>query len=90
VLNHQQLHHKFISDQTRFPVATDGKLVLDPFPTEPLDFGIWFENQSREANECTLKIKMRFLAIFSHGAGIPKLKSGLRRVRISENDLLLI
>ena len=38
-------------------MSTDGKLVLDPFPTEPLDFGIWFETQSRKANECTLKIK---------------------------------
>jgi hypothetical protein len=73
VRNHQQLHHESISDRIRFPVmSTDGKLVLDPFPTEPLDFDIWFENQSRKANECTLKIKnaedktetVSFLAIF--------------------------
>lgn len=60
VLNHQQLHHEFISDRIRFPVmSTDGKLVLDPFPTEPLDFGIWFETQSRKANEAPSKSKMR-------------------------------
>ena len=73
VLIHQQLHHDLISDRTRFPVmSTDGKLVLDPFPTEPLEFGLWFENQSRKANECTLKVKndadktetVSFLAIF--------------------------
>jgi hypothetical protein len=58
VLTHQQLHHEFISDQTRFPVmSTDVKLVFDPFPTEPLGFADWFENQSRKANACTLKIK---------------------------------
>jgi hypothetical protein len=38
-------------------MSTNGKLVLDPFPTEPLQFGIWFENQSCKANECTLKVK---------------------------------
>ena len=73
VLIHQQLRHDFISDQTRFQImSTDGKLVLDPFPTEPLEFGLWFENQSRKANECTLKVKndadktetVSFLAIF--------------------------
>jgi hypothetical protein len=31
-----------------------GKLVLDPFPAEPLDIANWFENQSRKANKCTL------------------------------------
>ena len=36
VLIHQQLHHEFISDRARFSaMSTDGKLVLDPFPTEP-------------------------------------------------------
>ena len=73
VLIHQQLHHEFISDRARFSaMSTDGKLVLDPFPTEPLEFGIWFENQSRKAHECTLKVKndddktetVSFLAIF--------------------------
>ena len=55
---HTQIHSEYISDNTRFPVmSTDGKLVLDPFPTEPLEFGLWFENQSRKANECTFKVK---------------------------------
>jgi len=38
-------------------MSSDGKLVFDPFPTEPLEFSNWFENQSRKSNECTLKIK---------------------------------
>jgi hypothetical protein len=53
-------------------MSTYGKLVLDPFPTEPLEFSIWFENQSHKAHECTLKVKnndsktetVSFLAIF--------------------------
>jgi hypothetical protein len=53
-------------------MSTDGKLVLDPFPTKPLQFGIWIENQSCKANECTLKVEneadktetVSFLAIF--------------------------
>jgi hypothetical protein len=41
VLIHQQLHHEFISDRARLSaMSTYGKLVLDPFPTEPLEFGI--------------------------------------------------
>ncbi len=53
-------------------MSTHGKLVLDPIPTESLDFADWFENQSRKANKCNLKVKneadktetVSFLALF--------------------------
>ena len=58
VLFHQKLHNEYISDTTRFPVmSSEGKLVFDPFPTEPLEFSVWFDTQSRKSNACTLKIK---------------------------------
>jgi hypothetical protein len=54
----RQLRTDLISDRTRFPVmSSDGKLVFDPFPTDPLEFSPWFSAQSRKSNECTLKIK---------------------------------
>jgi hypothetical protein len=54
----QQLHTDLISDYTRFPVmSSDGKLVFDPFSTDPLEFSPWFSAQRRKSNECTLKIK---------------------------------
>ena len=54
---HTQIHSEYISDNTRFPVmSTDGKLVLDPFPTDPLEFHSWFDMQSQKSNAHTLKI----------------------------------
>ena len=38
-------------------MSSDGKLVFDPFPSDPLEFSPWFSAQSRKSNECTLKIK---------------------------------
>jgi hypothetical protein len=55
---HTQIHSEYISDNTRFPVMSyDGKLVLDPFPTDPLEFHSWFDMQSQKSNAHTLKIK---------------------------------
>jgi hypothetical protein len=37
-------------------MSSNGKLVFDPFPTDPLDFSPWLV-QSSKSNDCTLKTK---------------------------------
>jgi hypothetical protein len=47
---HKQLHTEYLSDRTRFPImSSDGKLLFDSFPTNPLDFSL--DSALKSANQ---------------------------------------
>ena len=46
-----------IADIARLTARSDGKLIFDPFPTDPLDHASCFDSQSLRATATVLKVK---------------------------------